>query len=206
MKSIVFFGLGMALVVNCLSVHANDTAAQAAARGALEEKLKELGQPQTQPAPRTPSWADVKPTDEPASAKTIAVVQPKPLVQQTNPAAMTTVAVVPSPVASAAPIEVQPPAPAATPSPVVSVAPPAPVVPTPPKPIAAPPAVKTAPPAPAKPASQIVTLYGTTYKNAQVEKVDPDGIIISYSTSGGGMGMTKVYFTDLPDEYLQHYR
>jgi hypothetical protein len=38
-----------------------------------------------------------------------------------------------------------------------------------------------------------------------VEKVDPDGIIISYGTAGGGMGMSKVYFSDLLYEFRQRY-
>jgi hypothetical protein len=57
----------------------------------------------------------------------------------------------------------------------------------------------------ARPTNEIVTIYGTVYKNAEVEKVDPDGLIISYWTSGGGMAMCKVYFTDLPEDVRQRY-
>jgi hypothetical protein len=38
-----------------------------------------------------------------------------------------------------------------------------------------------------------------------VEKVYWDGILVSYSMSGGGIGMTKVYFKDLPPDIRQQY-
>jgi hypothetical protein len=53
--------------------------------------------------------------------------------------------------------------------------------------------------------TDIVTVYGTVYKNAQVEKVDSDGLLISYSTPGGGLGMAKVYFSDLPETVRAPY-
>jgi hypothetical protein len=64
---------------------------------------------------------------------------------------------------------------------------------------------RPAAPAPVRTGPEIVTIYGTVYKNTQVEKVDPDGLIISYSTPGGGLGMSKVYFTDLPDQFREQY-
>jgi hypothetical protein len=91
--------------------------------------------------------------------------------------------------------------------------PPAPAVTTelvvpPPAPKAAQPIVLGKPPTPpaqVKPGTELVTLYGTVYKNAQVEKVYWDGILVSYSTSGGGVGMSKVYFKDLPPDVRQQY-
>ena len=61
-------------------------------------------------------------------------------------------------------------------------------------------------PAPVKTGTDIVTIYGTVYKNALVEKIDSDGLVISYSLHDGGLGMTKVYFTDLPENYRELYR
>ena len=56
-----------------------------------------------------------------------------------------------------------------------------------------------------KPTNEIVTVTGEIYKNAQVEKVQPDGIIISYTPAGGGLAITKVYFEDLSAELRQRY-
>jgi len=50
-----------------------------------------------------------------------------------------------------------------------------------------------------------VTLNGTIYNNVYVEKVEPDGIIVSYTLAGGGMGMTKIYLYELSDELRQRY-
>jgi S1-C subfamily serine protease len=57
----------------------------------------------------------------------------------------------------------------------------------------------------AKNPTQIVTRDGTIYKSAAIQKVDPDGLTISYSMAGGGMGMAKLKFEDLPDELRQKY-
>ena len=53
--------------------------------------------------------------------------------------------------------------------------------------------------------NQITTRAGQTFKNVKVQKVAPDGLIISYTPSGGGMGISKLKFTDLPDNLQQRY-
>jgi hypothetical protein len=57
----------------------------------------------------------------------------------------------------------------------------------------------------AKPANEIVTADGTIYENTEVEKVESDGMIVSYRTAGGGLAMSKIYFEDLPAELRQRY-
>jgi hypothetical protein len=75
-----------------------------------------------------------------------------------------------------------------------------------PKPTPAPAATKSSsPPAKAKPTNEIATASGAIYKNVYVEKVEPDGIIVSYTPARGGMGMTKIYFDDLSAELRQRY-
>jgi hypothetical protein len=61
------------------------------------------------------------------------------------------------------------------------------------------------PPVKAKPTNEIATASGAIYKNVYVEKVESDGIIISYTPPRGGMGMTKVLFDDLSPELRQKY-
>ncbi len=75
-----------------------------------------------------------------------------------------------------------------------------------PNPIPAPAATQSSnPPAQLVPTDQIVTVIGDIYRNAHVEKVEPDGIIISYSPRPGGMAMTKISFEELPKELRQRY-
>jgi hypothetical protein len=75
-----------------------------------------------------------------------------------------------------------------------------------PKPTPAPAATKSSsPPVKAKPTIEIATISGAIYENVHVEKVEPDGIIVSYTPARGGMGMTKIDFTDLSDELRQRY-
>ena len=57
----------------------------------------------------------------------------------------------------------------------------------------------------AKPTNEIATASGAIYKNVYVEKVESDGIIVSYTPALGGMGMTKIYFDDLSGELRQRY-
>lgn len=57
----------------------------------------------------------------------------------------------------------------------------------------------------AKPASEIATITGAVYKNAHVEKVDPDGITISYAPPHGGIAITKINFDELSDELQAKY-
>jgi hypothetical protein len=75
-----------------------------------------------------------------------------------------------------------------------------------PKPTPASAATKSSsPPAKAKPTNEIATASGAIYENVYVEKVEPDGIIVSYTPALGGMGMTKILFDDLPNELRQRY-
>jgi len=57
----------------------------------------------------------------------------------------------------------------------------------------------------AKEAPALVTAMGSVYRNAEVQRVMPDGIIISYTPAGGGWAMTKVNFEDLSPEMQQRY-
>jgi hypothetical protein len=61
------------------------------------------------------------------------------------------------------------------------------------------------PPAKAKPTNEITTLIGATYKNVYVEKVEPDGITISYTPARGGLGIIKISFDELSDDLRQKY-
>jgi len=67
-------------------------------------------------------------------------------------------------------------------------------------------AKRSIPLAPAKPADEIVTTDGTIYSNPYVERVLSDGIIVSYSTASGGMGITKLFFDSLPDAVRRRYQ
>jgi hypothetical protein len=187
MKTGIHFGFSVALIASCLAVRAYDTPAQAIARAALEQKLKELDGVQSQPAP-------------PLSSVVIAPDQTATNVIPAVPAAT-----IPAPVAPAAPPPVAvvvASAPLPTPSPRAVPVPPA----------RAKPASKIAVPKPARAMAKvettnsIVTIYGTVYKNATVEKVDTNGIIISYQPSGGGVAMSKVYFEDLPYELRRQFQ
>jgi hypothetical protein len=80
------------------------------------------------------------------------------------------------------------------------------VAPATPRPTPVPVASKSSnPPVKTKPADEIETISGATYKNVYVEKMDSDGIIISYTPAHGGVGMTKVTFDDLSAELRQRY-
>jgi len=75
-----------------------------------------------------------------------------------------------------------------------------------PKPTPAPAAIKSSsPPAKAEPTNEITTVIGATYKNVHVEKVEPDGITISYTPARGGLGIIKINFDELSDELRQKY-
>jgi hypothetical protein len=52
---------------------------------------------------------------------------------------------------------------------------------------------------------QIQTRDGKLYKNATVEKADPAGLTISYDIAGGGIGITKLKFSNLPDDLQKKY-
>ena len=55
------------------------------------------------------------------------------------------------------------------------------------------------------PANDIVTTDGTIYENALVERVEPDGIVISYTLPSGGVAMSRISFNDLPAALRQQY-
>ncbi len=57
-----------------------------------------------------------------------------------------------------------------------------------------------------KPPNDIVTIFGTVYRNARVEKVERDGVIISYWTANGGFAITKVDLNVLPADFLKQWR
>jgi hypothetical protein len=66
-------------------------------------------------------------------------------------------------------------------------------------------ALPSSSPGQARPATELVTTTGSIYKNVEVERVMPDGIIISYTPAGGGWAMTKVNFGNLSPEMRQRY-
>lgn len=201
-KTTIFLGLCVAFSASFISVRAVDTSTQAAARAALEQTLKNLDNPQSQPPPATnaPSVAGVVPPSE-STPNTIVKVSANTVTSQTataattpisSPPGVTPVAVVPA-VATrplAAPIQTQ-----------------AAAVPAMPKPVPAPTATKS-PRQPVKPRStdEISTATGAIYKNVEVEKVDPDGIIVSYTPVGGGIAVAKIYFSDVSDAVRQRYQ
>ena len=106
MKTTIFVGLCVALGASFISVRANDTPAQAAARAALEQKLNDLSHPQTEPPPatNTPSGAVVVQPGQSATNVT-ETVPAKAVTPQTAPAATTPVA---APAAAAPPLKLPP--------------------------------------------------------------------------------------------------
>jgi hypothetical protein len=121
-------------------------------------------------------------------------VQPAVIPAVPEPA-LPTVAVAPAPaipVAArvvAAPAKIQPAAASATPKPT-----PAPVATKP-----------LRPPVKAKPVIVLTTVSGAVYNDVHVDKVEPDGITVSYTPENGGMAITKVSFDVLSDEWRQKY-
>jgi hypothetical protein len=182
MKTGIYFGLWLAFVAGFISVRADDNAAQAAARAALEQNLKELDH---SPASGTPSGAALVQPGQSATYVTD-TVPPKGVTPQTSSAATTPVA---APVATAAPIKTPSTAALPTPNPTPAFAA----------------TTSSSPPVIVNSTNEIVNDYGTIYKNAQVEKVDSDGLIVSYTPAGGGLAMSKVDFDDLPAELQQRY-
>jgi len=51
----------------------------------------------------------------------------------------------------------------------------------------------------------LVTILGTVYHEFRIERVDPAGLTISYVPDGGGLGMEKVPFNLLPDDWQRRY-
>jgi hypothetical protein len=50
-----------------------------------------------------------------------------------------------------------------------------------------------------------VTISGTAYNNYYVERVNRDGLVISYTLNGGGFGMATISASDLPSEIRDKY-
>jgi len=57
----------------------------------------------------------------------------------------------------------------------------------------------------AAPSNEIRTASGAVYKSVQVEKAEPDGLTVSYIPSGGGIGIVKIKFDQLSDEWKKQY-
>jgi hypothetical protein len=55
------------------------------------------------------------------------------------------------------------------------------------------------------PSDTLVTKLGTVYHEFRIERVDPAGLTISYIPDDGGLGMEKVQFNLLPDDWQQRY-
>jgi hypothetical protein len=196
MKIRMCLALPLLVVAGGLSVCAADNPAQAAARLALEQKLQELESPPAQPpaAPQPKTAAPPEAVTPPSAAVTLLAVPAPAGLTATVPA----IAAAP---ATAVPFAAPPPA-------AIEIAPAVAAVPASPPPIAAPPA-PTPPPAAIvfdKPTDSIVTIYGTVYKNAQVERVVADGVLISYWTDDGGFAITKLDFKMLSPELQKQYR
>lgn len=51
----------------------------------------------------------------------------------------------------------------------------------------------------------IVTRDGKTYKNVEVKRVAPDGLLIAYAPDAGGVGLSKLKFEDLPGDLQRRY-
>jgi hypothetical protein len=178
MKFRIYFAVCVLVFTHGLPVRALDTAAQAQARAALEKELDELENPSARPETKIPH-ADVasqpdKSTNNSASIIPVAAVTPN--LATTDVASATAIA----PIKTSAPTAV------AIPKPVA----PTPVVKTP-----------VSPPAIVKPTRDIVPIYGEVFKNAQVEKVQADGVIISYWNAHGGFELTWVDFNVLTPEF-----
>jgi hypothetical protein len=47
---------------------------------------------------------------------------------------------------------------------------------------------------------KITTRAGIVYKNTKIARIDPSGLTISYSMAGGGLGITKITFDQLPPD------
>jgi hypothetical protein len=55
------------------------------------------------------------------------------------------------------------------------------------------------------PPNSLRTQNGTTYWNAEIQKVTPDGLNIEYTPPSGGLGLAKVQFEDLSEELQKQY-
>lgn len=169
---------------------------QAAALAAVQQKMREMDQPQAQPVTETPTAqapVAVSPGIAPAAAAppsaAPAVATPAPEVSAAPAAVAVAPAVSAEPVAM--PTDTQPAAVPATPGPAPAV-----------------PAAMILPyssPGQARPVNQLVTASGVIYKDVEVESVKDDGIMISYTAANGSWAMAKVHFEDLPPDIRQQY-
>ncbi len=227
MKTSIIFSLLAGVLVSLISVRAEDNAAQAAARAALEQAFTCSGDTQTQPAPVMPSVVAAVQPDESVTNSTntdltdtdiidtilASEVTPQIAPTETNSAASSVVekVVVVKPVAVApvvvAPVIIVHAAPVAAPVVANKTQPAAELaMSSPTSPVLAPAVKKSlSQSAVQKPANEIATTDGTIFKNVEVEKVESDGIIVSYSSPGGGLGMSKIYFADLSAAVRQQY-
>jgi hypothetical protein len=53
--------------------------------------------------------------------------------------------------------------------------------------------------------SHVKTTAGKVYDKIQVSKVEPDGVVVSYTPEKGGMAITKLFFEELPKNWRDHY-
>jgi len=53
--------------------------------------------------------------------------------------------------------------------------------------------------------TEIKTIDGKTYTGLRVQRVEPDGLVTEYRPAGGGMGITKIKFKDMPANLQQQY-
>ncbi|MEI7535302.1 MAG: hypothetical protein WCK57_13120 [Verrucomicrobiae bacterium] len=154
------------------------------------------------------SSLSVRAVDNPAQAAARAALEQKLQALETPPANPPTALppkIVAPPIAPAA-TSVTVAVPITKPTPPAAIPPAAP--PVTPRPKATPPARPLAktPVAFEKPADNIVTIYGTVYRHAQVEKVETDGLVISYWTANGGFAVTKLDFRMLSPELQKQYQ
>lgn len=203
MKTKIVAGFLIALAMGSAPLRAEDNPDQAAAREALDKKLSELDRAQT---PSASGW-DTGAVTAGVAKGTNLPVQLGAANTTASPASSSAMLVVPAPAKLQLPVT--------TNAPAVRIKPvPAPVAP------AAPPVLAVARPrtnltvigtttpraAPKSPSAQdLTTTTGATYKNAQVERVETNGWIISYQPPGGGLALTKVYFEDLSAEVRQRF-
>jgi len=171
------------VIVSCVSVHAYDNPAQAAAREALMQKFADWDRPQTRSAPEVDSLP----------------VTAQPGESEANPKVAVTTDSVTSALEEVSNNAKQPvTAPAKKKhEPAVAKS----------KPVQAHAPVKLAGATTvAKPVGDdIVTTSGEVYKNAYVEKVESNGLIVSYSIANGGLAMTHIAFADLPEQFRTRY-
>ena len=52
---------------------------------------------------------------------------------------------------------------------------------------------------------EIMTREGLVYKNIRIERVDPSGLTVSHAMAGGGVGLTKIAFAQLPHDLQVKY-